>query len=151
MATERITKGWLGPFTPPQAARIAGLQYYQVDYLARTGLVVPSVQDSAGRGTWRRYSFRDVVALRTVASLRRGGVTVQSLRRVSQYLRTVRGLNAPLADARLLIVGNDVVMKQADELESVLRRPGQGMFQVINITQVTREVKAAAEAIMAAA
>src|SRR4029453_8989307 len=40
------------------ACHAAGISYRQLDYWARTGLVVPSVRDASGSGTPRLYSFR---------------------------------------------------------------------------------------------
>src|SRR5262245_52615788 len=39
------------------AFAVAGITYRQLDYWARTGLVVPSVRDASGSGTQRLYSF----------------------------------------------------------------------------------------------
>ena len=47
------------------ACAAAGITYRQLDYWARTGLVVPSVRDASGSGTQRLYSFRDIVVLRS--------------------------------------------------------------------------------------
>ena len=48
----------------------------------------------------RRYTFRDVVALRVAIELREGGVSLQMLRKVADYLRTRDGLDASEVLAR---------------------------------------------------
>ena len=41
----------------PSACQIAGITYRQLDYWARTSLVVPSIRGAAGSGSQRLYSF----------------------------------------------------------------------------------------------
>jgi hypothetical protein len=43
------------------AARAAGISYRQLDYWARTSLVVPTVRDASGSGSQRLYGFRDIL------------------------------------------------------------------------------------------
>ncbi len=47
-------------FRVPEVQRIVGITYRQLDYWARTDLVVPSVRDASGSGTQRLYSFQDL-------------------------------------------------------------------------------------------
>ena len=46
------------------ARKAAGISYRQLDYWARTELVVPTVRSASGSGTQRLYSFRDVLVLK---------------------------------------------------------------------------------------
>ena len=62
----------------PTACNAAGITYRQLDYWARTGLVVPSVRDASGSGTQRLYSFRDIVVLKVVKRLLDAGVSRRS-------------------------------------------------------------------------
>ena len=48
------------------ACHAAGISYRQLDYWARTTLVIPSIRPAAGSGTQRLYSFRDIVVLKVV-------------------------------------------------------------------------------------
>ena len=48
------------------AARASGISYRQLDYWARTELVVPTVRDATGSGSQRLYSFRDILVLKLV-------------------------------------------------------------------------------------
>src|SRR4026207_239298 len=68
--------GYRGP--TPRA--VAGITYRQLDYWARTGLVVPSVRDASGSGTQRLYSFRDIVVLKVVKRLLDAGGALQDIR-----------------------------------------------------------------------
>ncbi|MGH3967802.1 MAG: MerR family transcriptional regulator, partial [Mycobacterium sp.] len=48
----------------PSACQIAGITYRQLDYWARTSLVVPSIRSAAGSGSQRLYSFKDILVLK---------------------------------------------------------------------------------------
>ena len=69
------------------ACKVAGITYRQLDYWARTGLVVPSVRDASGSGTQRLYSFRDIVVLKVVKRLLDAGVSLQNIRKAIETLR----------------------------------------------------------------
>lgn len=65
---------WMDGHTDPmygavEVCRITGLTYRQVDYLARTNTIVPTVP-AAGSGTKRLYSFHDVLAIAVWSRLR---------------------------------------------------------------------------------
>ena len=53
----------------PSACQIAGITYRQLDYWARTSLVVPSIRGAAGSGSQRLYSFKDILVLKIVKRL----------------------------------------------------------------------------------
>jgi DNA-binding transcriptional MerR regulator len=67
-------------FTVAQAARLTGNTAAQLRSWERLGLVVP---DTHGP---ERYSFRDLVALRVVASLLEAGLSLTRIRRALRYL-----------------------------------------------------------------
>lgn len=69
------------PFSSKQAARLSGLTPVMVDYLARTKVVVPTVEGYPGRGKPRLYSFGDLVTLRAVKTLLKAGFSVKGLKR----------------------------------------------------------------------
>ncbi len=71
-----VNIGYRGPI----ACAAAGITYRQLDYWARTGLVVPSVRGAAGSGTQRLYGFRDILALRVVKRLIDTGVSLPNIR-----------------------------------------------------------------------
>jgi len=143
-----------GPgYTVPVAAKIARVPYTSVNYWARSGFIVPSVRGSGGQGVYRRYSFVDVVSLRVAGELRRGGVSLQGLRRVVRYLRRKHGLDHPLSEAVLVTDGHDVfkVVAGGDAALSVLREPGQSaMVHVLDLGRVWSEVRAEVDQLDAA-
>jgi DNA-binding transcriptional MerR regulator len=112
-------------FYAGEAAEITGIPYRTIDHWARIGLITPSISQARGAGRSRLYSFKDLVALRVTRELREKGTSIQSLRKVIMLLRST-GLDSPLADAQLLVIGKDVaIVRSAHEIESVLATPGQ--------------------------
>ena len=94
----------------------------QLDYWARTGLLPPSGRRAAGRGTKRRYTFRDVVAAMTVLELRRKGCSLQTIRKVLRKLRADlpdESDAGAIARLTLLTDGRKVYMLQADDQQAV--------------------------------
>ncbi len=57
-------------WTGREAADVADISYRQLDYWARTGLLVPSIAPARGSGSRRLYSDHDVRLLRVVGALR---------------------------------------------------------------------------------
>ena len=66
---------------------LTGVSGRQVDYWATTGVVRPSVQSAAGKGTRREYSFKDLVALKVAKRLRDEGISLQKIRKALAFLR----------------------------------------------------------------
>jgi uncharacterized protein (DUF433 family) len=78
----------LAAFSEEHVSRITGLSIHRLRYWAATGFFRPSyVEDNPHLPFSRFYSFKDVVALRTLEMLRvRNGVPLQHLRRVAERL-----------------------------------------------------------------
>lgn len=75
-------------FSEEQAARVTGLSKRQLRYWATTGFFKPSfVEDNPRLPNSRFYSFKDMVALRTLERLRvQNDVPLQHLRKVAESL-----------------------------------------------------------------
>jgi DNA-binding transcriptional MerR regulator len=67
-------------YTAAQAARLTGCTLSQLTSWERLGLIVPLPGGS------HRYSFRDLLALRVVASLLDSGLSLARIRRALRYL-----------------------------------------------------------------
>ncbi len=113
----------------PQACKIVGITYRQLDYWARTALVVPSLQEAKGSGTQRLYSFNDLLQLKVVKSLTDAGASLQKVRQAIDYVRD------HLADdwARVTIAtdGDRVYACTSDAEVIDLLRSGQGVLGAI--------------------
>ncbi|MCW3843076.1 MerR family transcriptional regulator [Micromonospora yasonensis] len=110
------------------ACSAVGISYRQLDYWARTGLVVPSVRDASGSGTSRLYSFRDLVVLKVVKRLLDAGVSLQNIRKAIEALRS-RGVE-DLAGITLISDGTSVYECRSPEEVVDLLQGGQGVFGI---------------------
>lgn len=115
-------------FRGPIAASAAGITYRQIDYWARTGLVVPSVRGASGSGSQRLYGFEDIVALRTVKRLLDAGISLQSVRTAIAFLAD-QGIT-DLAGTTLLSDGASVYLATSGEEVLDLLAGGQGVFAI---------------------
>lgn len=129
-------------FSTGQAARLSGVAHRTVDYWAKTGLVSPSIADTAGNGKTRLYHFYDIVALSVARELRDAGISAQAMRRVVAFLRD-KGWERPMTQ-RLVAVGSEVyLVRSCKELQSVLGKPGQGAFAfMLDLQQTVEAVQA---------
>jgi DNA-binding transcriptional MerR regulator len=122
----------------PTACAVAGISYRQLDYWARTGLVVPSIRPATGSGSQRLYSFRDILILRIVKHLLDTGVSLQNVRAAVGHLAD-RG-TTDLAQITLMSDGASIYeCRSKDEVYDLLRG-GQGVFGIA-VGQVFHEVE----------
>jgi DNA-binding transcriptional MerR regulator len=122
----------------PTACAAAGITYRQLDYWARTGLVVPTVRAAAGSGSQRLYGFRDILVLKVVKRFLDTGVSLQNIRAAVQHLRE-RGVD-DLAQMTLMSDGVSVYeCTSADEVIDLVQG-GQGVFGIA-VGRVVREVE----------
>ena len=78
----------IGAFTEEQAARLSRLSIDQLRYWNRTGFFKPDLADPNFKGPYNRiYSFRNIVGLRILGTLRGDhNVSLQHLRKVAAKL-----------------------------------------------------------------
>ncbi len=124
------------PHTAAQAARLTGCTEAQLRYWARIGLVVPSP------GRPRQYSFRDLVALRVVASLLDAGLPLARIRRALRYLVES---GEDVAGLRLVTDGDTVWACRDDgQILDALRQGQLALFVAVDrmAADVDAEVRA---------
>ncbi|NNC41634.1 MAG: MerR family transcriptional regulator [Acidimicrobiia bacterium] len=115
-------------YRAPQVCKLVDITYRQLDYWARTDLIIPSVSSATGSGSQRLYSFGDIVQLKVVKSLLDAGLSLNKIRQAIKILR--EQLDADLSDVTLLSDGNTIfAAKSPSEVVDVLRR-GQGVFAI---------------------
>lgn len=125
-------------FRGPVAHKVAGITYRQLDYWARTGLVVPSIRQAEGSGSQRLYSFRDILLLRVVKRFLDVGISLQQIRVAIDHLRS-RGVE-DVTEVTLVSDGFSVFeVTSANELFD-LSKGGQGMF-MISVSSVWKEIE----------
>jgi DNA-binding transcriptional MerR regulator len=116
----------------------AGITYRQLDYWARTELVVPTIKGATGSGSQRLYGFRDILVLKIVKRLLDTGVSLQNIRTAVEHLRS-RGI-ADLESMTLMSDGVSIYeCASADEIVDLLQG-GQGVFGIA-INRVWNEVE----------
>lgn len=122
----------------PTACSAAGITYRQLDYWARTDLVVPTIRSASGSGTQRLYSFKDILVLKVVKRLLDAGVSLQNIRIAVDALR-LRGVD-DLAQVTLLSDGTSVFECTSSEEVVDLLRGGQGVFGIA-VSGALRELR----------
>jgi len=122
----------------PTACSAAGITYRQLDYWARTGLVVPSIRGANGSGSQRLYSFKDILVLKVVKRLLDAGVSLHNIRTAVDALR-LRGVD-DLAQLTLLSDGTTVYECTSNEEVVDLLRGGQGVFGIA-VSGALRELR----------
>jgi DNA-binding transcriptional MerR regulator len=135
--------GWAGDeigYGGPQVCKIVGISYRQLDYWARTDLLRPSLVDAAGSGTQRRYSYRDLVALKVIKSLLDSGLSLQTARKAIEYLRDHMGED--LASASLVLDGTrSVLVRTGEDIVDVVRQ-GQGVLNIVPLAGLVEQLDA---------
>ena len=112
----------------PTACQIANITYRQLDYWARTSLVVPAIRGAAGSGSQRLYSFKDILVLKIVKRLLDTGISLQNIRVAVDHLRD-RGVD-DLANITLFSDGVSVYECNSAEEVVDLLQGGQGVFGI---------------------
>lgn len=122
----------------PTVCRVIGITYRQLDYWARTNLVVPTIRNATGSGSQRLYSFRDVLVLKIVKRLLDTGVALNQIRIAVGHLRD-QGVE-DLSQITLMSDGASVFeCTSADEVIDLVQG-GQGVFGIA-VGRVWREVE----------
>jgi DNA-binding transcriptional MerR regulator len=127
-------------YSASAARRIVGITQRRLDYWDERGLVTPTLEKAAGKGSERGYSFRDLVKLSVVKRLRDAGLSLAKIRKAIGILRQRRG-GDPLADRYLITDGKTVHVRTADPgaLEDVLRK-GQLVFTAVAVGEIQEQV-----------
>ncbi len=119
---------------------IVGITYRQLDYWARTGLLVPSITTAKGSGTQRRYSYNDLLELKVIKQLLDAGLSLVSARKAIECLRESHD---DVSSANLLINGSgSVLARSGEEIIDVLKG-GQGVLNIVPMAGVVSELEAA--------
>ncbi len=114
------TLGAKGGYTTREVAELIGLLPHQVRHYVRRRLLTPARGE---RGEYR-FSFQDVVLLRTAKGLLEARVTPRKANRVLLNLQRSAPNGRPLAAMRIVADGNQVVVRQDNQLWNA--ESGQG-------------------------
>jgi uncharacterized protein (DUF433 family) len=134
-------------FTVEKVAALTGLSENRVRYWARTGVQEPSLLYEPGIPYGYLYSFRDLVALRTLKNLQdEYGFTLQQLRKIGSKLRERDG--EPWSTYRFFLYGDKLAFSDAEAQMLVsASQPGQALITEIDVdlVAVRSEMESAAQ------
>ena len=119
-----------------EVAQILGISCRQLRYWAQTDLVQPSLRSPGGH---HRYTFRDLIALKTAKRLIDAGVSVQRLRKsICALRRILPTVKRPLAELVLVATGDIVlVVHEGSTFEAAT-----GQEWVFQVAEFQRELEA---------
>ena len=137
----------------PQATKIVGITYRQLDYWTRTGLVSPSIKAAEGSGTQRVYSFNDLLQLKVVKELIDAGASLQKVRQSIDYVRD--NIEGDWSKVTIATDGDRVYAFTSEAEVLDLLRSGQGVLgALVSVEKVKeqldgtlRELRPVAEAV----
>jgi uncharacterized protein (DUF433 family) len=130
-------------FTLEHASRVTGLTQDRIRYWDKTNVIRPSLSRRSRGGAYERiYSFRDLVALQTVAALRdQFGVSLQALRRVGKRLSAQ--FEAPWSALGFYVSDGHLYYRDPDArvmLSALV--PGQiALVESLNLERVARDTE----------
>jgi hypothetical protein len=125
-----------GRFRTRDVVQILKISRRQLQYWSQTGLVKPSVKTPGGHS---RYTFEDLVALKTAKRLIDSGVSVQRIRASMAALRKILPtVKRPLAELVLVATGDVVlVFREGTVFDAI-----SGQEWVFEVAGFQREVDA---------
>jgi DNA-binding transcriptional MerR regulator len=129
-----VEQGYRGP----QACKIVGITYRQLDYWTRTGLVTPSLQEATGSGSQRLYSFNDLLQLKVIKSLTDAGASLQKVRQAIDWVRD-NLVEDNWSQVTIVADGSRVYALSSDEEVIDLLRSGQGVLGAVVAVDKVRD------------
>lgn len=131
-----MAESGLGLFQTKDVVELLGISRRQLRYWAQTGLVAPGASTPGGHG---RYTFEDLIALRTAKRLIDSGISVQRIRSSIAALREILPtVQRPLAELVLVATG-DVVLAFRD---GTAFEAASGQEWIFPVAQLQDEVAA---------
>jgi DNA-binding transcriptional MerR regulator len=121
----------------PQACKIVGITYRQLDYWTRTALIVPSLRQAQGSGTQRLYSFNDLLQLKVIKRLTDAGASLRKVRQSIEYVRA--NLRDDWSQVTIATDGSGVYACTSDEEVVDLLRSGQGVLGAVVAVDKVRD------------
>lgn len=116
-----------------QVMHITGLSRRQLTYWRKTGLIVPKQHTTGGHA---RYSFADLLALKTARKLIDAGVSVQRIRKsITSLTSFLPTCTAPLTELSLVATGDVIlVLHQETAFEAL-----SGQEWIYPVAELERE------------
>ena len=126
-----------------QVAQVVGLKYATLDRWLRPerGGFLECAEGAHGRGSRRGFGFLDVLRVDTLARLRRGGASMQMIRKVLTDLAAKYAVNDPLLEGGLVVAGSRLfwVLDDATMLDVLAQQLAAAPLVVIPMGEMIRE------------
>ncbi|MGB5180045.1 MAG: MerR family transcriptional regulator [Gammaproteobacteria bacterium] len=122
-------------FSTSQVCRLTGLSARQLGYWRKTGLLSPAQHTPGGHA---RYSFIDLISLKTASRLIAAGVSVQRIRQCLQSLsRFLPNTDTPLQELSLVATGDVVLVLRSGAAFDALT----GQEWILQVADFEREAR----------
>ncbi len=122
-------------FTCQQVMNITKLSRRQLGYWRKTGLVTPLQHTSGGHA---RYSFADLLALKTAKKLIDTGLSVQRIRKcITALTHFLPSCKAPLTELSLVVTGDVILVLHRDTAFEALT----GQEWIYPVAELMREAE----------
>ncbi len=130
MANTRLQPG----FSRQQVVTITGLTARQLNYWRRTSVIKPSNTTQGGHA---RYSFTDLIALKTVKQLLDHGVSLQKIRKsILALLQYLPLQQQPFSELKVIATGDVVlVFHQGLALDALT-----GQEWILEVAELEKEI-----------
>jgi len=119
-------------FNSRAVSKIIGISPRRIDYLDRSNIIKPSIQEASGYGSVRLYSFTDLIQFKVAKFLMDRGISLQKIRKSLIYLRRHQPeIEEPLAELRFLTDGETIfVLTNKDKKIIDTVKNGQCIFTI---------------------
>lgn len=122
-------------FTCQQVMKITGLSRRQLSYWRKTGLITPQQHTSGGHA---RYSFADLLTLKTAKKLIDAGLSLQRIRKsISSLANFLPSCTAPLTELSLVVTGDVILVLHRETAFEALT----GQEWIYPVAELAREAE----------
>ena len=122
-------------FTCQQVMNITALSRRQLSYWRKTGLISPQQHTPGGH---TRYSFADLLTLKTAKKLIDAGLSVQRIRKsITSLTNFLPSCTTPLTELSLVVTGDVILVLQRDTAFEAL----SGQEWIYPVAELAREAE----------
>ena len=130
----------MNAFDSKTVARLVGISLRQIQYWDEQGILCPSVQRAAGKGTRRLYSFADLVKLRIAKGLLEYGMTPSRIRLCLTHLNGFAADPAESSEALKYLTDGRKRFVITDDRQEILAALDQPFVFSLGIGSVISEL-----------
>ena len=130
----------MNAFDSKTVARLVGISLRQIQYWDEQGILCPSVQRAAGKGTRRLYSFADLVKLRIAKGLLQYGMTPSRIRVCLGHLNGLATDPAESSEALKYLTDGRKRFVITDDRQKILEALDQPFVFSLGIGSVINEL-----------